>query len=78
MTALTLPDGTGIAPGRDYTVAVNGFLAVGGGEFEVFTGGENRQAVGTDMGALTRHAGELPQPFVAPDPTVRPRVRLDG
>jgi hypothetical protein len=36
VTALTLPDGTGIALDRDYTVAVNGFLAAGGGKFEVF------------------------------------------
>ena len=78
VTALTLPDGTGIDPNGRYTVAVNGFLAAGGGEFEVFTEGKNRRIVGTDMGALTRHAGERPQPFAAPNPAERPRVRLGG
>lgn len=63
---------------RDYTVAVNGFLAAGGGKFEVFTGGEGRRTADKDIGALVRHAGETTQPFAAPDPTVRPRVRLRG
>ena len=78
VTALTLPDGTGIAPDRDYTVAVNGFLAAGGGEFDVFTEGENRRTVGTDIDALARHAGGPTQPFAAPDPAERPRVVLAG
>ena len=77
VTTLTLPDGTGIAPSRDYTVALNGFLAAGG-EFEVFTRGGSRRTVGTDIGALARHAGETPQPFIAPDPAKRPRVNLAG
>ncbi len=78
VTTLTLPDGTEIDPGGDYTVAVNGFLAAGGGEFGVFTEGENRRIVGTDIDALARHAAELPQPFVAPNPAERPRVTLSG
>ena len=76
--ALTLPDGTDIRPDEEYTVAVNGFLAAGGGGFEVFAGGENRRAVGKDIGALARHAGGPPQPFVAPDPARNPRVRPAG
>ena len=78
ITALTLPEGTKIEPEGEYTVAVNGFLGVGGGDFEVFTEGENRRIVGTDIDALARHAGELPQPFTAPDPKQRPRVSLAG
>ena len=78
VTALALPDGTNIDPEENYTVAVNGFLAAGGGEFGVFARGENRRVVGTDVGALARHAGRAPQPFVAPSPADRPRVRLGG
>lgn len=78
ITALTLPNGTEIEPEGGYTVAVNGFLAAGGGDFDVFTEGENRRTAGTDIGALTRHARELPQPFTAPDPRQRPRVHLAG
>jgi len=77
VTALALPDGIEIDPEEDYTVAVNGFLAAGGGEFEVFAEGENRRIVGTDIGALVRHAEELPQPFVSPDPAKSPRATLD-
>lgn len=77
VTALALPDGAEIDPDETYTVSVNGFLAAGGGEFEVFTEGEDRRIVGTDIDALVRHAGGLPQPFVAPDPAERPRVALD-
>ncbi|QIN84305.1 bifunctional metallophosphatase/5'-nucleotidase [Rubrobacter tropicus] len=76
VTALTFPDGDPLQAGGRYSVAVNGFLAAGGGDFEVFTEGESRRTVGTDIGALARHAGELAQPFVAPDPR-RPRVRLE-
>ena len=78
VTSLTLPGGARVDPKEDYTVAVNGFLAAGGGEFGVFVRGKNRRTVGTDVGALARHAGRAPQPFVAPDPTDRPRVRLGG
>lgn len=77
ITTLTLPGGAPLRATERYTVAVNGFLAAGGGDFEVFTRGEDRRTVGTDIGALTRHAGSLPQPFAAPDPTASPRVRLD-
>lgn len=76
ITDLTLPDGTPVDPTVAYTVAVNGFLASGGGDFEVFAEGQDRRTVGTDIGALARHAGELPQPFAAPDPGREPRVTL--
>jgi len=78
VTSLTLPGGGPVETGKRYSVAVNGFLAAGGGDFEVFTEGRDPVSVGTDIGALARHAGGLPQPFVAPDPDEKPRVVLDG
>jgi 5'-nucleotidase len=78
VTSLTLPGGAPVDRNATYTVAVNGFLAAGGGDFEVFTEGRDPVTVGTDIGALARHAGGLPQPFVAPDPDERPRVALAG
>jgi 5'-nucleotidase len=78
VTAVTLPNGDALSPTKEYSVVVNGFLAAGGGDFEVFTEGEDRRIVGTDIGALTRHAEKLPQPFEAPDPTGEPRVTVGG
>ncbi|MEJ7843906.1 MAG: 5'-nucleotidase C-terminal domain-containing protein [Rubrobacter sp.] len=78
VTSLTLPGGAPVDRNATYTVAVNGFLAEGGEDFEVFTEGRDPVSVGTDIGALARHAGGLPQPFVAPDPDEKPRVVLDG
>ena len=77
VTALTFPDGDPLRAGERYSVAVNGFLAAGGGDFRVFREGEGRRTVGTDIGALARHAGDLTQPFVAPDPARHPRVRIE-
>ena len=76
VVSLTLPDGEPVLPARTYSVAVNGFLAAGGGDFGVFTEGKDRRTVGTDIGALARHAGDLPQPFGAPSPLEEPRVTL--
>jgi len=78
VTALTLPNGDALDLTKEYSVAVNGFLAAGGGDFEVFTRGEDRRTVGTDIEALARHAQNLPQPFEAPDPAREPRVTLGG
>ena len=78
VTTLTLPNGAPVEAGKRYSVAVNGSLAAGGGDFGVFTEGRNRRIVGTDIGALVRHAGDLPQPFAAPNPASEPRVRLGG
>jgi 5'-nucleotidase len=76
VVSLTLPDGGPLDPKRTYSVAVNGFLAAGGGDFGVFTEGKYRRTVGTDIGALARHAGDLPQPFGSPSPLEEPRVTL--
>lgn len=76
VTALTRPNGDPLQAREEYSVAVNGFLAAGGGDFGVFTQGEDKSTVGTDIGALAAHAGDLSRPFVAPDPAERPRVTL--
>jgi 5'-nucleotidase len=76
VTAVTLPNGEALSPTKKYSVAVNGFLAAGGGDFEVFTKGEDRRTVGTDIEALVEHAKNLPQPFEAPDPAREPRVTV--
>jgi len=72
VNALTLPEGRRLDPAKDYTVAVNGFVAAGGGEFGVSTEGKNRGTVGTKIGALVQHAQELPNPS---SPGTPPRGR---
>ena len=67
VTALTLPDGDPIVAREGYSVAVNGFLAAGGGDFEAFEEGGD---------ALVAHVGESPQPFSALDPKQSPRVEI--
>lgn len=76
VTSVTLPDGQAVGADETYSVVVNGFLAAGGGDFEVFTEGEDARTVGTDVSALVAHAGRPPQPFTAPDPQESPRITV--
>ena len=77
VTEATLEDGTALDPGATYSVAADSFLASGGG-FTVFREGANRRVVGGDVEAMVAHLEGLGQPFVAPDPDGKARIRPPG
>ncbi|CAN5677050.1 5'-nucleotidase C-terminal domain-containing protein [soil metagenome] len=74
VTGVALPSGAPLDPAADYTVAVDGPLAEGRGGFGVFAEGVNRESAGGITDSLARHAGSMPRPFSAPDPTSEGRI----
>jgi 5'-nucleotidase len=66
--------GAPLDPARRYRVVVNGFLAGGGDGFGRFGAGADRIVGPSDLDALVKHLGTLPQPFEAP---AGGRIRLE-
>lgn len=57
--------GAPLDPAAYYSVTVNSFMAAGGDNFTVLTGGTNRVIGPVDLDALIDFIGTLPQPFGA-------------
>lgn len=65
VSEVTASDGTAIAVDQSYTVAVNNFIAAGGDNFTVLTGGTNQVGGPVDLDALVGYIKTLPSPFTA-------------